>query len=113
MSTMTLRVAHLYPRLMNIYGDRGNIMCLQRRCLERGIGFEVEPLELGDKLDSEGCDLVFIGGKMLVEAALDHKLPAGISLGIVALILATAIGASMLWPAKDGEAPATEGQSGR
>ncbi len=62
MGEMKLRVAHLYPKLMNIYGDRGNIMCLQRRCLERGIGFEVEPLELGDGLDSEGCDLVFIGG---------------------------------------------------
>ena len=33
--TITLRVAHLYPRLMNIYGDRGNIMCLRRRCVAR------------------------------------------------------------------------------
>jgi CobQ-like glutamine amidotransferase family enzyme len=59
---LTLRLAHLYPKLMNIYGDRGNILCLQRRCRERGIEFEVENLELGDKLASKQYDLIFIGG---------------------------------------------------
>ncbi len=57
-----LRLAHLYPKLMNIYGDRGNIMCLQRRCQQRDIGFEVEELELGDKLAAKRFDLAFIGG---------------------------------------------------
>ena len=59
---LKLRLAHLYPKLMNIYGDRGNILCLQRRCRERGIEFEVEDLELGDKLKPREYDLVFIGG---------------------------------------------------
>lgn len=59
---MKLRLAHLYPKLMNIYGDRGNILCLRRRCEERGIGFEVEELAPGDRLDPEGFDLVFMGG---------------------------------------------------
>src|SRR3990170_4944467 len=45
----TLRLAHLYPKLMNIYGDRGNILCLERRCRERGIAFEVTELDLGAK----------------------------------------------------------------
>ncbi len=57
-----LRFAHLYPRLMNIYGDRGNILCLQRRCRERGIEFEAEALEPGDKLKPKDYDMVFIGG---------------------------------------------------
>lgn len=57
-----LRVAHLYPKLMNIYGDRGNIMCLKRRCESRGIGFEVEELSIGDQLNADRTDLVFIGG---------------------------------------------------
>ena len=47
MSGLTLRVAHLYPRLMNVYGDRGNIMCLRRRCEARGIGFELTELDAG------------------------------------------------------------------
>ncbi len=59
---MKLRLAHLYPKLMNIYGDRGNILCLQRRCRERGIEFEVENLELGDKFRPKDHDLIFIGG---------------------------------------------------
>jgi CobQ-like glutamine amidotransferase family enzyme len=59
---LKLRVAHLYPKLMNIYGDRGNILCLQRRCRERGIEFDLEPLELGQKLSAKDFDLIFIGG---------------------------------------------------
>ena len=62
MSGMTLRVAHLYPRLMNIYGDRGNIMCLRRRCEARGIEFEVMVLGMGERLDPSGVDLIFAGG---------------------------------------------------
>lgn len=60
--TMTLRVAHLYPSLMNIYGDRGNIMCLRRRCESRGIAFALDALSLGDRLDPRAYDLVFAGG---------------------------------------------------
>lgn len=59
---LKLRLAHLYPKLMNIYGDRGNILCLERRCRERGIAFEVSELDLGDKLKAKEYDLVFIGG---------------------------------------------------
>lgn len=62
MSDLTLRVAHLYPRLMNVYGDRGNIMCLRRRCEVRGIDFELTELGPGDALDPAAHDLVFAGG---------------------------------------------------
>lgn len=62
MAQITLRAAHLYPKLMNIYGDRGNIMCLAQRCAGRGIGFELEVLEVGDRLEPGAHDLVFIGG---------------------------------------------------
>ncbi len=59
---MKLRLAHLYPKLMNIYGDRGNILCLQRRCRERGIEFALDALEPGDRLKAKEYDLIFIGG---------------------------------------------------
>jgi CobQ-like glutamine amidotransferase family enzyme len=55
-------MAHLYPKMMNIYGDRGNIICLQRRCEARGITFTVDSLELGDQLKPKEYDLVFVGG---------------------------------------------------
>ncbi len=57
-----LRVCALYPDLMNIYADRGNLLLLQRRCEWRGIGFSVEAVGLGDELDPDGADLYYIGG---------------------------------------------------
>jgi CobQ-like glutamine amidotransferase family enzyme len=60
--TRSLRIAHLYPRVMNVYGDRGNIMCLARRCRDRAIEVEVTELGSGDAFDPGAYDLVFIGG---------------------------------------------------
>ncbi len=57
-----LRIAHLYPRLMNVYGDRGNILCLVRRCRERDVEVEVAELGMGDRLDPAAYDLIFVGG---------------------------------------------------
>jgi CobQ-like glutamine amidotransferase family enzyme len=58
----TLRVCALYPDLMNIYADRGNMVMLQRRCEWRGIGFELSGAGLGDELDADGHDLYYMGG---------------------------------------------------
>jgi CobQ-like glutamine amidotransferase family enzyme len=62
MPERVLRVCALYPDLMNIYADRGNLLLLQRRCEWRGIGFEVTASGLGEKLDPDGADLYYIGG---------------------------------------------------
>jgi CobQ-like glutamine amidotransferase family enzyme len=58
----TLRVCALYPDLMNIYADRGNLLLLERRCAWRGIGFEVTAVSLGDALDPDAHDLFYLGG---------------------------------------------------
>jgi hypothetical protein len=47
---------------MNIYGDRGNILCLRRRCEARDIELALEELDLGDPLDPAAYDLIFMGG---------------------------------------------------
>jgi CobQ-like glutamine amidotransferase family enzyme len=62
MATTELRICHLYPELMNIYGDRGNIITLVQRCRWRGFGVRVTPLSLGDRLDPAEHDFYFIGG---------------------------------------------------
>ncbi|MEA2319847.1 MAG: hypothetical protein QOD44_4036 [Solirubrobacteraceae bacterium] len=62
MADRTLRVCALYPDLMNIYADRGNLLLLQRRCAWRGIGFEVTSASLGDDLDPGAHDLFYLGG---------------------------------------------------
>ena len=59
---MQLSLIHLYPDLMSVYGDRGNIIALQRRCAWRGIDLRVVAVSLGDRLPTEGCDLIFFGG---------------------------------------------------
>jgi CobQ-like glutamine amidotransferase family enzyme len=58
----TLRVCALYPELMNIYADRGNLLLLQRRCTWRGIGFALSASGLADELDPDAADLFYIGG---------------------------------------------------
>lgn len=57
-----LRVSVLYPTLLNIYADRGNLLFLQRRCEWRGIGFRTNSVGVGDRLDPESTDLVYLGG---------------------------------------------------
>jgi len=57
-----LRVCALYPDLMNIYADRGNLLVLERRCRWRGLGFELSASGLGDPLDAGGHDLYYLGG---------------------------------------------------
>lgn len=56
------RIAHMYPDLMNLYGDRGNLICLQKRLQWYGFSCEIESIFLGDSLDYEQLDMVFIGG---------------------------------------------------
>ncbi|MDP2710550.1 MAG: glutamine amidotransferase [Solirubrobacteraceae bacterium] len=58
----TLRVCALYPDLMNIYADRGNLLMLERRCSWRGIGFEVAAAGLGEGVDPDAHDLFYLGG---------------------------------------------------
>ena len=62
MSHQTVRICHLYPDLLNLYGDRGNMICLQQRLAWRGIPVEVQEVPVGAKADLTQCDLVFIGG---------------------------------------------------
>ncbi len=59
---LTLRLAHLYPEHMNVYGDRGNIIALRQRCQRRGIALEVIPVNPGDTVDWQTMDLAFFGG---------------------------------------------------
>lgn len=59
----TLKIGWLYPELMSTYGDRGNIIVLQKRCKWRGIQVEVKKLEVGYSPSYlKKCDLLFMGG---------------------------------------------------
>ena len=62
MADGVLRVCALYPDLMNIYADRGNLLLLERRCSWRGIGFQLTASGLGEPLRAEDHDLFYLGG---------------------------------------------------
>lgn len=70
---MHLKIAYLYPEIMNIYGDFGNIITLKKRCLWRGIKISVTPITLEQKLDESKFDLFFGGGGQDRQQALVAK----------------------------------------
>ena len=59
---MELKICHMYPDVLNLYGDRGNVMCMTKRLQWRGIETSVTKLPIGAEKSLSGFDLVFIGG---------------------------------------------------
>ncbi|TYQ13136.1 UNVERIFIED_CONTAM: hypothetical protein Cloal_4194 [Acetivibrio alkalicellulosi] len=57
-----LNICHLYPDILNLYGDRGNIIALEKRCSWRGIDVTISNISIGDIFDAEQHDIIFIGG---------------------------------------------------
>ncbi len=58
----TLNICHLYPDLLNLYGDRGNILALLKRAQWRGIDVNISNISLGDDFQPENYDIIFLGG---------------------------------------------------
>jgi len=67
---MELHICHLYPDVLNLYGDRGNILCMQKRLAWRGIGCTVTELPIGATARLGDFDLFFIGGGQDFEQGL-------------------------------------------
>lgn len=92
---MELRICHLYARLLNIYGDRGNIITLQQRASWRGIIVEIKTPGIGASLDPDWADIYFIGGgqdKQQIMIAEDlqrhaHDLNNAANSGVVMLAI--------------------------
>ena len=57
-----IRVAYLYPDLMNLYGDRGNIIALKQRSVWHGIDIRVDRIDIGQQFKAGDYDFLFIGG---------------------------------------------------
>ena len=59
---MELNICHLYPDLLNVYGDVGNILILKHRAEERGIKVNIMNVSLNDEFNADDYDIVFFGG---------------------------------------------------
>ncbi|MEJ7871953.1 MAG: glutamine amidotransferase, partial [Rubrobacteraceae bacterium] len=70
MGRIMLTIHHLYADMMNLYGDRGNVIALRKRAEWRGISVEVLDVGLGEGIRPTGCDLFLFGGGQDREQAL-------------------------------------------
>lgn len=77
---MKIKILHMYPDLLNLYGDKGNIECMRKRLMWRGINAEVVSYTSEDKgFSLSDIDIVFIGGgsdreqKIVCDKLLKHK----------------------------------------
>ena len=59
---MKLKCCWLYHDIMDLYGDKGNIMVLTKRCMDRGIQFELDTCSIGEEKDFSQYHLLFLGG---------------------------------------------------
>lgn len=59
---MIIRIAHLYPDMLNLYGDRGNIIALTERMKARGIDVITDAVTMGKSFNADDYDILFIGG---------------------------------------------------
>ena len=67
---MKLTIHHLYADMMNLYGDRGNVIAIKKRAEWRGIPVEVVDVGLKESIKPTGCDLFLFGGGQDREQAL-------------------------------------------
>lgn len=59
---MDLTICHLYPDLLNVYGDVGNVLILKHRAALRDIDVNIINCSIGDAIDKENIDIIFFGG---------------------------------------------------
>jgi lipid II isoglutaminyl synthase (glutamine-hydrolysing) len=97
MAGVRITVCYLYPDIMSIYGDRGNVETILRRCEWRNIAADVRELRLGDRLAPDEVDLIMIGGggesqQQLVAPDLGKIKGAGIREAVAQGAAALAVG---------------------
>ncbi|MBF7083536.1 glutamine amidotransferase [Desulfallas sp. Bu1-1] len=90
-----MTVCHLYPDLLNLYGDRGNVISFVQRCRWRGLDVQVREINLDNPVKFEEYDFLFIGGgsdreQSLIAADLGARvdsLRAAVEDGLVVLAI--------------------------
>lgn len=70
---MDLNICHLYPDLLNVYGDMGNILVIKHRAEQRGIKVNLINVSIGDSFNGSNYDIVFFGGGQDYEQSIVSK----------------------------------------
>ncbi|MGI5976320.1 MAG: type 1 glutamine amidotransferase [Candidatus Limivicinus sp.] len=74
---MEIKICHIYPDVLNLYGDRGNVICMEKRLQWRGIETSVTKLPMGECRSLADYDIIFIGGGQGCEEQLLDDLHRG------------------------------------
>jgi hypothetical protein len=70
----TIKILHMYPDILDLYGDGGNIEILRYRCAMRGIGISVDRCSIGEKIKNfSEYDLIYLGGGADIEQKIISK----------------------------------------
>lgn len=110
-----ITIGHFYPRLLNLYGDSGNIACLTKRCEWRGVDVEIRSFHLDDDIDFQQLDIVFIGGgsereqKMVCDKLRSMRTAFEAYIEDGGVVLAVCQGMDMLGNYYDTESERVEG----
>lgn len=70
---MELNICHLYPDLLNVYGDLGNVLILKHRAALRGINVNIVNCSIGENIDIDNTDIIFFGGGQDYEQSIVSK----------------------------------------
>lgn len=66
-------IVHMYPDLMNLYGDRGNLICIKRRIEWLGHSCHIKTIRLREEIDYNNVDMLFMGGGSDREQVLVYR----------------------------------------
>ena len=70
---MELNICHLYPDLLNVYGDIGNILVLKYRAEKRGIKVNISNVSIKDSFPVDKYDIALFGGGQDYEQSIVSK----------------------------------------
>ncbi len=62
MNNKSITLCHLYPELLNLYGDKANVSVIKMRAEKRGITFNLKTIHYEDDIDFSGVDIILLGG---------------------------------------------------
>lgn len=106
---MELKICHLYPDVMNLSGDRGNVICMEKRLIWRGIDVVTTGVTIGEPFCAAEFDLFFIGNgqpfaqDLLLEDAAQKKAQIQSAVEDGAVLLAICGGYQLLGNSYENE----------